>query len=323
MTMTLPTTYTVRRPTPADAQAVADLMFAHDLLMTGHGDAMLSDVLDSWQALDLDHNAWLVIAEDGQVVGYEEVEPNPLGRIGLDGFVHPDHMNRGIGTYLMQLAEARAHELIDTFPPDAEIFLTAGQYVQDDNATQMMAAQGFSITRYYFRMTITLDQRPDPVTWPHGYTARPFNPDTDGPTLYDLHMRSFAQHYGFAPRSYETWLGQTVKSASFRPDVWFYVTEGDDPAGFCLNYLREDGVGWVGTLGVVAEHRRRGLGMGLLLHSFGRLYDVGARIIDLGVDASNRSGAVALYERAGMSVRNQYAHQEKIIRAGLRHYVNE
>lgn len=323
MTATLPPTYTVRRPTPDDAQAVVDLMNAHDILMTGQGDALLSDVLDNWKDIDIRTDAWLITTDEGHVIGYEEVFRLPFGRLEMDGYVHPDHMNRGIGTYLVQLAEDRARDLIDSFPPDFEVFLTAGQYAQDDNATQMLGSQGFEITRYYFRMTITLDERPAPVTWPDGYEVHPFSIETDGPIMHDLHMRSFAQHYGFAMRTYESWTGHTMESSNFRPDLWFYVAKGDEPAGFSLNYLKDDGTGWVGTLGVVAEHRRVGLGMGILQHSFALLYDAGAQVIDLGVDASNRTGAVGLYERAGMTVRNQYAHQEKVLRPGVRQSVSD
>ena len=59
-------------------------------------------------------------------------------------------------------------------------------------------------------------------------------------------------------------------------------------------------MGWIRALGVRPRWRRRGLGTALLLHAFGALYARGQRRIGLGVDAENTTGAVRLYERAGM-----------------------
>ena len=60
--------------------------------------------------------------------------------------------------------------------------------------------------------------------------------------------------------------------------------------------------GWVGVLGVRKAWRKRGLGRALLLHSFGDFRDRGAARVGLGVDAENTTGAVRLYESAGMHV---------------------
>ncbi len=321
--ITLPIGYILRRPVAEDAPALADLMIAHDIDMNGQADTVLSDVLDNWHDIDLENNAWLVLTEAGQMVGYEEVYPMQHGRIAIDGFVHPDHASCGIGSYLVSLAEARAQELISTFPPDYEIFISAGHYSQDNNAIGMFAAFGYELVRYFYRMTITFDTPPSPVAWPAGYTLCSFRADSDGPLMYDLHMRSFSNHFGFAVRPYETWHGHTLGSIQFREDLWFYASDANGtPAGFALNYLREDNTGWVGVLGVLDEHRGRGLGMAVLQHSFALLYAAGAQTIELGVDASNSTGAVGLYERAGMSVRVQYSTQEKIIRPGLRQSVS-
>jgi ribosomal protein S18 acetylase RimI-like enzyme len=56
----------------------------------------------------------------------------------------------------------------------------------------------------------------------------------------------------------------------------------------------------VGTLSVRREWRRRGLGVSLLQRAFAALYDRGLPTIGLGVDAENPTGALGLYERAGM-----------------------
>ena len=64
----------------------------------------------------------------------------------------------------------------------------------------------------------------------------------------------------------------------------------------------EPGLGWVRILGVLPEHRRRGLGQALLRHTFAEFGSRGFRVVGLGVDAENPTGAVSVYERAGMHV---------------------
>ena len=76
------------------------------------------------------------------------------------------------------------------------------------------------------------------------------------------------------------------------------------------------GIGWVGSLGVRRKWRKQGLGMALLLHSFGEFYKRGETVVGLGVDASNPTGATRLYERAGMHIETEYVCYEKEYRSG-------
>jgi ribosomal protein S18 acetylase RimI-like enzyme len=67
----------------------------------------------------------------------------------------------------------------------------------------------------------------------------------------------------------------------------------------------------VSVLGVRRPWRRRGLGRALLLHSFRALRERGKPRVGLGVDGSNPTGAVQLYEAAGMRVVRRFDHWEK------------
>ena len=75
------------------------------------------------------------------------------------------------------------------------------------------------------------------------------------------------------------------------------------PAGICLlsESRAELGEGFVGVLGVLKDFRGRGLAQLLLRRAFVHYRERGRTAIALGVDATNTTGAVALYEKVGMS----------------------
>jgi ribosomal protein S18 acetylase RimI-like enzyme len=72
----------------------------------------------------------------------------------------------------------------------------------------------------------------------------------------------------------------------------------------------------VRSLGVRRPWRKRGIGLALLRHSFNEFYRRGKRKVGLGVDAQNLTGALRLYENAGMHVDQAFDFYEKELRPG-------
>ena len=95
-----------------------------------------------------------------------------------------------------------------------------------------------------------------------------------------------------------------VEEPSFDRSLWFVAEQDDEVAGIILSRAPENepGLGWVRVLGVLPEHRRRGLGQALLQHAFAEFARRGFTAVGLGVDAENPTGALRVYERAGMHV---------------------
>jgi ribosomal protein S18 acetylase RimI-like enzyme len=62
--------------------------------------------------------------------------------------------------------------------------------------------------------------------------------------------------------------------------------------------------------------RKRGLGLALLRVAFREFHGRGYHKVGLGVDAENMTGALRLYEKAGMHVIRQFDLYEKEIRPG-------
>jgi ribosomal protein S18 acetylase RimI-like enzyme len=63
--------------------------------------------------------------------------------------------------------------------------------------------------------------------------------------------------------------------------------------------------GYVDSLGTLRAYRGRGLGRALLLTSFAEFYRRGHRKVTLGVDAESPTGALGLYESAGMTAEQE------------------
>ena len=121
--------------------------------------------------------------------------------------------------------------------------------------------------------------------------------------MYECAQESFADHWDFRRIPFDVWRSFMAADSRFDPELWWLAEDGDELAGVCLNFWHFSGdptFGWIGTLGVRRPWRRRGLGLALLRHSFVDFKRRGATRVGLGVDAENTTGAVRLYERAGM-----------------------
>lgn len=75
------------------------------------------------------------------------------------------------------------------------------------------------------------------------------------------------------------------------------------------SYPGRPGAGWVRPLAVRRRWRRRALA--LLLASFGPFGERGTRVVGLGVDGENTTGAVRLYEKAAMRVEHRVDLHER------------
>ena len=113
-----------------------------------------------------------------------------------------------------------------------------------------------------------------------------------------MQMETMADQAGtFEPETFERWselyLGGYL-GAPFDPALWFIAEESGEPAGICLcrpEWGADRTLGWVNVVGVRRPWRRQGLGLALLLHAFGELYQRGIERVGLGVHGENPTGA--------------------------------
>jgi mycothiol synthase len=303
----VPADLVLRKPDDADAARVADLCNAVSEALHGARDADAEEVL-SWFAMP--ELETLVAERDGGLVGYADVRRDDDGaRFSIDIRVGPEARGTGVADRLLGAAEewAAAH---------AKPGAVARGYPAERDAELRRALEraGYRLIRHSFHMQIDLPETVDEPEWPDGIRVRTYEPVGDERRVYECTEEAFADHWDFRPTPYDRWRALMFRRRDFDPTLWWLAEDAGELAGVCLNawhYSGDRTFGWVGTLGVRRPWRRRGLGLALLRHSFADFRERGATKVGLGVDAENLTGAVRLYERAGMHVARRNDTYEK------------
>jgi mycothiol synthase len=296
---------------------VAELVETCDIAEHGEPDQTLEDLRVHWgnPELNLETDAWVVVAPGGRIVGYAVMFNKENLRLHVIAHVHPDYCGQGIGTYLARTGEARARRQALEAPPGAGISLFNSIGAGNRAAREILEREGYTVARHFWRMQIDMNGAPPVAEWPDGISVRSYVPGQDDRATFEAIEEAFEDHWGYIPGRFETWEQAMIKHEDFDPGLWFLAVEGDQIAGACLcfNYSFE---GWVDELGVRRPWRRKGLGLALLRHSFSQFYRRGQSRVALGVDSQNTTGATRLYERAGMRVARQYDSYQKVLRPG-------
>jgi mycothiol synthase len=183
----------------------------------------------------------------------------------------------------------------------------------DAPLVELFERTGYRRARHSFHMRIDLDGDQSEPEWPDGVSVRAMR-EGEERRVYEAQMASFADTWMFAPDPYDSWLHWMVEEPSFDRSLWFVAEQDGELAGIILSRAPENepGLGWVRILGVVPEYRQRGLGQALLQHTFAEFARRGFTAVGLGVDAENPTGAVRVYERAGMRVERTNLVFEKL-----------
>jgi mycothiol synthase len=258
------------------------------------------DMLDWWGYYDLERES---IAFHGPMTlaAFALLDRRADDVLQLLGHVHPDYRGLGLGTCLLEWAEAAAQP---AGRPLRVVTLPA-----DSAAASLVERRGYRPVRHFYRMVVDLQDPPPRPDWPAGFGAAVLQ-EGEERLLHEIIEEAFAEEWGRRRRSFEDWQQRVFSQQSFDPSLCFLVRTGDEVVAAEMCHHRF-GMGFVGSIGVREPWRRRGLGRALLLHGFGELYRRGERRIGLGVDAANPTGATRLYESVGMHVAWQATTYEK------------
>jgi mycothiol synthase len=293
---------------------------------TGHDEYSVAESRVDWElpSFNIDTDARIVATIGGRIVGGVEVwSQEPFVRYWLWGRIHPKYLDQGIGSYLMEWAEARARQLMPKAPSGTRVVAYAGIVSGHDPARALLEEHDFRLVRHFLTMAIDMDQPPPQPAWPENITLRTMVVDQDEEALYRTTDEAFRDHWGHVERPFEEGFERMMhwlkNREDFDPSLCFLAVDGREIAGVSLcrpKTTEFSDMGWVDTLGVRRLWRRRGLALALLQHTFGEFYRRGPRRAGLGVDATSLTGATRLYEKAGMRPIRQYDSYEKELRPG-------
>lgn len=311
----LPPGLTVRAARVQDAAALAALMASADEAAGLEPWVTVADVRDDLTDPDLhlDTDTW-VVEDSGRLVGYGELwnlREEEADALDGQGYTAPTHVGLGIGSFLIdrmeEAAEAAAQRL-----KKRPLLLRNFIWASDEAARSILQSRDYTCVRHFFHMAIALDEVGGPPSVPEGLVLRSFELHKDAGALHRLIVDAFKDHWNWSPLSFESFWRRVGGREDFDPELTPLVFEGDQLIGASLNGTKI-GMGWVDDLAVRKEARGRGLGELLLRDSFARFKAKGWDKVGLGVDSSNVTGAVRLYERVGMHITRQFDAYEKVI----------
>jgi len=306
--------YLLRAAALTDAPAVTELLNQIDRIEIGRPETDLHEVEAQLEhpELDLAHDSWL--AFDGpRLVAYALVWDDSKGeRVDADHYVLPDH--QGAGELLLASVETRALERARANGASrAVLHLHLNAVPTTDLA--LIRGRGWSVVRRYHVLERSLgsgeDLSPRPAA---GLRVRACADEADRKRVHALYQATFAEHFDFQPRTYESWLHDIGADRLDWSLVWIVADEDLGDIGFLIARDDREAMGWIRSLGVVREARGRGVGGLLLRQAFAAFAARGRDTVGLGVDTANATGAPELYARNGMSVHYAVDTWEIVVR---------
>jgi GNAT superfamily N-acetyltransferase len=237
----------------------------------------------------------------------------------LDGNVHVEHRGRGLGSYILHWMEQRAREEHEQMGVGLPLVMRTSCADHLADRISLFEQNGFQAERYAYEMQRDLTQ-PFPekelpetlrlVMWSQAL-------DDDLPQAFNT---AFRGSWGVPEMDEQLWPQVFTGVAQFRGDLSFLVMDGDEIAGFCINWVNEAkneqrGVqeGWIEALGVIPEWRGQGLATALLAHSMNAFLTAGLEQAALDVDTQNPTGALRLYENMGFKAIKRTVMFTKVI----------
>jgi ribosomal protein S18 acetylase RimI-like enzyme len=322
--------HTLRPFTEADYPAVASLFIQHDMEFIGDTNFSEEMLRASWASqpnFDPTKSVAIAQADDGTVVGAAIIymnQPIPV-RPNLFAMALPDWAETVI-TSLLEWAIEEAKTVFERVPAHARVVFQAANHSKNTRTADRFKARGLTTNRAFYTMLIRFEGQslPTPVL-PEGIKLVTF---AEHPSIEDFARAvrdGFADHRGASadtPWSYHLERMQKMtEEPHFDPTLFWLAQDAEtgELAGVCNSFSQSEEfreTGYIQQLAVLPNFRRRGLALALLHVAFNEHFKRGLKGVSLGVDAASLTNAVALYERAGMSIAAQYDAYELELRPG-------
>lgn len=308
-----PAGVSVRRATWDDVDDVAALIADTERDRLGTATFRPVDLRTRWLGtVDFD-DTLLVHDPHGELVAYAEfhddVDPEvDVPDLFVEGRVAPSATGRGLATFLLERADARARQAARRAGSD-HAYLETLVADGDDRARAFFTRRGFVPFRHLLDMRLDLTGDLAAADPPAGVVLRGLDADTPPADLeraWRVHQASFDDVPTHLPLTLDEFVRSRLHHDDHAdPTLWLLAETATDAVGLVVARVGAPGAGeagWIRDLGVVPAWRRRGVAMALLLTTCRTLRDRGCSAVQLEVDDVSLDGAVSLYRRAGMTV---------------------
>jgi ribosomal protein S18 acetylase RimI-like enzyme len=302
----------LRRATPDDSVAIQEILNSEiSAIDPTHGSFGIDIAKQIIESPGDPSPTWLFSDRDG------------AGPFGF-GNLHPDLAARILNPVIsVRAGDSRFPVLFDWFLddalrdfPDFDIHIEVHANHHDNLAN--LADRGFEPIRYYHRLRATVTPNLQSPVMPDGVELRVVDLSSvdDLKDWYSVHQNSFAEHFGFVPRDFDSWVKRIRADTSIPSDgVYLLYVEGSAVGFIWLDDIdAAESRGFVVFLGVVKQERGHGFGRILLEVALAHFSRRGYSHAELGVDTENSSGALGLYERMGFQVMSTTIEHSRAVR---------
>ncbi len=325
-----PADWSDRAPTMTDVDRVVEMLNARSHKLRGTSQSTRARVESWWQkpGFALGTDMRLVLDSAGAVAGLAFIlaDGEPYTHTGCSAAVHPQYEDDVLlWDWLTSWSLRRAAGLVPLAAQGLRVAVTCGVLPQDGACCAALERAGLRPVRVESHMRTDLDSPASIAQWPHGIAVRTANLDTDVDAIVSAYLEAMRDHWGFVERPRAEVLATFVSEIESRcgpidPSLWFLATAGAEIVGIslCIDGLPDDPTGgYVYELGVRPAWRKRGIALALLHHTFAEFRRRGRTAVELDVDSESLTGALRLYERAGMRAVQQSVTYEKELRPGI------
>jgi mycothiol synthase len=321
--MTTLTRFETRHYLDDDVQAVCDLLNACDAVDKLDDNYTADDLAIEFNHPELskEHDLRLWHDAAGTLVGFGQLWIREDAEGMLEGSlymrVHPGAREQGIEEEILAWAETRTRSAAQERNLPAR--LRSGSKDYDTTRLDLLAAYGYTLVRYFFKMARPLDQPIPAPQFPEGFTLTHTADEAGMARWIEAFNLSFIDHWNHHPATVEGHV-HWLSSPKYRPegDLVALAPDGTTVAAFCLCWIDPEEnarnartEGWIDVLGTRRGYRQIGLGRAMLVAGMHYLKAQGVDTAVLGVDAENPTGALRLYESVGFGKQSTWVTYRK------------
>lgn len=284
---------------PGDIEELVRLMWEAEAWPPGVPAPVAGDVVARWKrgGVQPEVDVTLLPGEAGDFLGYSQSTfyHDGSGRLGFALAVHPTARRKGIGAALFRLIEGRARSLGARYMNTPVFVGLSGVQPQ---CVRFLEEKEFKINHSYWQMRLDDIQSHLRGSSATGINIRRFDgTQADAERWAELINQAFLE-----PASAAGVISQ-LGEPGVSPRGYFFAVDSTTGREIGTSRARIDAqggkdVGYIGTVGVLPEYRRRGVAEALIEETLNYLAEEGVESATLFVENSNHN-ARRLYDKLG------------------------